>query len=152
MPGLISSLAWLLISLYALARGEQPERLAGVACLVGLILQIGTQDRVHWIDPERRMLAIDTSLLLIFVMLLASAKRPWLLVATAAQFLTVALHFDAARTQRLFHALAYLHVEAMLSYIVIGALFIGVFSVRGESSSLAFRRTKASPAEADEIV
>lgn len=130
MLGRISGLTCLLVCAYAIWRGKAAERTSAAACLLAFAAEAWLQDRVHWIDPERRLLAIDGTLLVVFASLFVQRRLRWLTAAAGAQLLAVAAHFMASASHRSFHALTYITVENGLNYIVLFALLWGSWQVQ----------------------
>lgn len=126
--GIMSATVCLIVCLYALSTGRTSERVGAAACLVGL-LTVVVQDRVDWLDPERRLLAVDGAMLVIFACLACRTQRKWVIPATAAQLLCVLIHFMVVGRVRDFHQRAYLTAEAAFNYVVLAALAWGAWGI-----------------------
>ena len=126
--GEIGALVCALVCTAALLHGRAPERDAGGSYFLGTIITFAGQDRFSWLDPQRRLLAIDLILLVIFAVLASIYPRRWLIVATAAQILSVATHFLLLYNNQV-RERAYLTTLIVLSYIILATLAYGTRQV-----------------------
>lgn len=113
--GQLGAAVTLLACLFAIAKGGSPERLAGFTLLAAELAVVCFQDRVHFLDPQRRLLSIDVVLMVVFGTLLTSYPRKWLLPATALQILSTLLHFAALWSPDI-DGFAYISLMALLGY------------------------------------
>lgn len=147
LAGGLSALICLTVCVYALIAGRTPERVAAVAqggCTLGIVL---FQDRVQWMDPEHRIMAFDATLLMVLVALTSATRRRWLIGATAAQLLSVTLHFIVFRS-RLIGPRAYFTADNALGYVVSFSLAVGVWQVARDRGR---RRTPSSKLLAEDL-
>ena len=128
LAGQLSVFICLTVCVYAIRVGRTPERVAATAQGACALCLIFVQDRVHWMDPEHRVLGLDALLLIVLVGLTSATKRRWLIIATAAQILAVSIHFIIFH-MHLKSALAYLTVDNALGYLVSAALAVGAWQV-----------------------
>jgi hypothetical protein len=122
--GQIGAAVTLLACLYAFVHGGAPERAAATAILVALAVEVLAQDHVHFLDPQRRLLAIDVALTVNFGVLMSTSSRKWLLWATACQILSTTLHFAALWSPEA-RAYAFLALLQVLGYGQLVALVGG---------------------------
>lgn len=151
LPGQVSALASLLVCAFALLRGGTPERVGAVTLLTGTLLYGLVQDRLNWLDPQRRLLAIDMVALVVFAVLTTSNRRIWLIPTTALMLLSAALHLVIIYKPNI-HGLAYLGLENLLGYGMLGFLAWGTFTVDRMQRLTSRARVTAAAGEADRLV
>lgn len=131
--GQTSALVWMLVCACAAVWGRTPERVGAAACWLAMIATVLVQDRVMWIDPERRLLAIDVGLFIVFACLATSTRRRWVIPAAAAQLLSVLVHFLILQKSQHLNERTFLTAIGSLSYLVILSLGWGVWQIKDES-------------------
>ena len=131
LAGQISAAVALLVCGYAILAGRRPEVVAAVTILIATAGAILFQDRLAWLDPGRRILALDSVIFVVLICMVMISQRKWLLLAAALQLLMVAVNFAMLYVH--VWAFTFLTVESALTYGVLGALAWGTWQVQRAS-------------------
>lgn len=123
---------FIVVGLFALLRGDRLMRTAGAVLLAETVLTPLLQDRVDWMDPEARLLALDCVVLAFFLGLALHVGRPWMIVCAAFQLLSTLSH-PVAHFLRNIGPLAYLTVVQLFSYGVCLTLALSVLARRRDA-------------------
>lgn len=116
-----------LIALFTLIKGDQPERLAMIAYLLGwlasLLIQADGQPFRNW---QPMLLALDLAMLLVLIGLAWKFRRTWPIWAAALQLIVVTSHLailvDGRSGMRAFYATVNLAGLGVLIAIGLGGL------------------------------
>lgn len=118
---------------FAFWRGELPERLGALACVVGWLISVVVYNYRNWVDPQWAVLVVDLALLTVLVWLTLTVDRVWLLFASAFQLLGVVIHI-ALMVDRNVSGLPYVRGLVIWSYLVLSALAVGTWQVSRKPS------------------
>ncbi|EGF92342.1 putative membrane protein [Asticcacaulis biprosthecium C19] len=88
----------LMICGWGLWRGDRPNRLAAAIVLVAWCLSLLLHQWGNYAGPERVVVVIDIIAMGLLIVLSFWSRRLWILIASALQIATVALHFAAGIT------------------------------------------------------
>lgn len=121
----ISYAVFIAVGLLALWRGDRLMRAAGWVLIAATVLTPLLQDRVNWMDPAARLLALDCALLGFFLVLAIHVGRPWMIVCAAFQLLSTLSH-PVAHLLRNIGPLTYLTIVQLFSYGVCLTLGLAV--------------------------
>lgn len=125
----VSYAVFIVVGLLALWRGDQPMRFAGAVLIAATVATPLLQDRVNWMDPEARLLALDCVMLSFFLVLALHIGRAWMIVCAAFQLLSTLSH-PVAHLLRNIGPLTYLTVVQLFSYGVCLTLGVAVLAHR----------------------
>lgn len=115
-----------LVCLFALTKGNRPERIGAATVLGGWFLSILAQTYVGYASVQWPTLIIDVIALAIFVALVWKSPRSWPVWASAFQLLAVASHVMVLMKLRP-EISAFYTVTNMAGYGVIIALAVAAF-------------------------
>lgn len=115
-----------LICGFAFLKGDEPERLAAGALILGWFASLLAQDNVGHYSFKLRLLAIDLAMLAVLIGLVWKARRTWPAWAAACQLLVVTSHV-VAMTDLRSPASSVIIVINLAGYGVLVALAIGTF-------------------------
>lgn len=115
-----------LVSLFALTKGNRPERIGAGTVLGGWFLSILAQTYIGYASVQWPILIIDVIALAIFVALVWKSPRTWPVWASAFQLLAVASHVMVLMKLRP-EISAFYTVLNMSGYGIIVALAVGTF-------------------------
>ncbi|MBC6983104.1 hypothetical protein [Caulobacter sp. 17J80-11] len=133
----IWAVALLLTCGLALLKGDRPEQTAAVVCLISWLATVFAQDDTASFTPEHLWLAIDTSVLAVFVGIAWKSQRSWPIFAAAFQSIAVVIHI-AFLLDLSIGTRAYIAALAISSYGALGALAVGTWRVWREREALGF--------------
>jgi hypothetical protein len=110
---------------YALWRGGAPEQIAAVNVIAGTAGSIIAASRapIRWMNVEVGLLAIDTMMLAVVILLLIRANRLWPIFMAAMLIDQIAGHFLRALDPHLYPFLYWL-TSSLWSYLVLITLVI----------------------------
>ncbi len=114
------------ICIYAMWKGGLPERVVSLAMATGSLLTRFVEDRVHWLDTQWGILAIDGGFFVIVIALVLTTDRTWLLFAAAFALLQLVTHLGMSVDNGL-HGWAYLTGLIIWSYLILFALAVGTW-------------------------
>lgn len=128
-----------LVVAFAFLRGDEPERLAAAAYALIAIATLVAPDDPSASGPRWGAIGRDVLLIAVFLGLAWKTRRTWLFWATAFQSLIVAGHVLVLISIRP-PGNAFITVNNMASYGLLGALAIGTFWAWQERRAAAMGR------------
>jgi hypothetical protein len=135
LPGLIIGAFWSLGCLFAIAKGDQIERWGGVFLLVAWLMSLLTRATTGVQESALIILAIDIVSVFFLGALAWKSTRAWPVWATALQSIAAATHIAYALDLRI-SVYAYMAVQNLAAYGVIGALIVGSWMAWREREAL----------------
>lgn len=126
--GYVGAASVLLVCLFALAKGEEGERIGGGALLMSWFLSVVAQRTLGYLATPWPIFLIDLVLLAVFVSLVWKSSRSWPVWASALQLLCVASHSMVLMKLRP-EVSAFYTVVNMAGYGILVALGVGTFLI-----------------------
>ena len=111
----------------AVWRGRWVERVAAAAMAAAWFASPLVQDDQQTLGAQSGVLAVDILLLLVLLYLALTSDRWWTMAAAAFQGVSALVHLAAAIDKQIIPR-AYYVAGSLLSYLVMGALLVGVWN------------------------
>jgi hypothetical protein len=116
---------------FAFLKGDEPERVGGGACALGLLASLLLQDDSRLTGPQWGLMAVDVVMLVVYAALAWKSRRSWPVWAGALQALIVMTHVASLVDIRPPLAAFYVVLNAA-SYGILLALAVGVIGAWNE--------------------
>lgn len=120
-----------LVTLFAFARGDEPERVGAGAYAVAMMATLLVQDDGPAPGTQWPVMAVDLAMLVVYVALAWKCRRAWPVWASAVQAVILMIHIMTVLDVRPPTA-AVFAVMNLGGYLILAALLVGTLQAWGD--------------------